>query len=112
MKKFAFIGGGSFGFTRTLVKDLLTFPAFADAEIALMDIDEERPTKKMKLSADKELQIKVEKQKQKTIERMKRKIQKNWNRDARVDEADRTIASTKPKFLNTGKRGIGKTNWR
>ena len=78
----------------------------------MMDIDEERPTKKMKLSADKELQIKVEKQKQKTIERMKRKIQKNWNRDARVDEADRTIASTKPKFLNTGKRGIGKTNWR
>lgn len=42
MKKFAFIGGGSFGFTRTLVKDLLTFDAFKDAEIALMDIDEER----------------------------------------------------------------------
>ena len=42
MKKFAFIGGGSFAFTRTLVKDLLTFPAFQDAEIALMDIDEER----------------------------------------------------------------------
>ena len=42
MKKFAFIGGGSFGFTRTLVKDLLTFPAFRGAEIALMDIDEER----------------------------------------------------------------------
>jgi len=42
MKKFAFIGGGSFGFTRTLVRDLLTFPAFADAEIALMDIDSER----------------------------------------------------------------------
>ena len=30
MKKFAFIGGGSFGFTRNLVKDLLTFPAFRD----------------------------------------------------------------------------------
>ncbi|MBE6551542.1 MAG: alpha-galactosidase [Ruminococcaceae bacterium] len=42
MKKFAFIGGGSFGFTRSLVRDLLTFPAFRDAEIALMDIDEER----------------------------------------------------------------------
>ena len=42
MKKIAFIGGGSFGFTRTLVRDLLTFPAFRDAEIALMDIDEER----------------------------------------------------------------------
>ena len=39
MKKIAFIGAGSFGFTRTLVNDLLTFPAFADAEIALMDID-------------------------------------------------------------------------
>ena len=42
MKKFAFIGGGSFGFTRTLVRDLLTFPAFADCEIALMDVDAER----------------------------------------------------------------------
>ncbi|MBQ7898125.1 MAG: alpha-galactosidase [Clostridia bacterium] len=42
MKKFAFIGGGSFGFTRKLVKDILTFPAFKDAEIALMDINEER----------------------------------------------------------------------
>ena len=42
MKKFAFIGGGSFGFTRKLVRDILTFPAFRDAEIALMDIDVER----------------------------------------------------------------------
>ena len=42
MKKFAFIGGGSFEFTRSLVRDILTFPAFRDAEIALMDIDEER----------------------------------------------------------------------
>jgi len=42
MKKFAFIGGGSFGFTRNLVKDLLTFPAFRDAHIVLMDIDPER----------------------------------------------------------------------
>nr|MBQ4317527.1 alpha-glucosidase/alpha-galactosidase [Clostridia bacterium] len=41
-KKIAFIGAGSFGFTRTLVKDLLTFPAFNDCELALMDIDEER----------------------------------------------------------------------
>ncbi len=41
-KKFAFIGAGSFVFTRNLVRDLLTFPAFADAEIALMDINPER----------------------------------------------------------------------
>jgi alpha-galactosidase len=39
MKKIAFIGAGSFGFTRNLVKDILTFPAFDDVNIALMDID-------------------------------------------------------------------------
>jgi alpha-galactosidase len=42
MKKIAFIGAGSFGFTRSLVRDILTFPALADSTIALMDIDEER----------------------------------------------------------------------
>lgn len=42
MKKFAFIGAGSVAFTRTVVRDLFTFPAFVDAEIALMDINEER----------------------------------------------------------------------
>ena len=41
-KKITFIGAGSFGFTRKLVKDILTFPAFQDAEIALMDINAER----------------------------------------------------------------------
>jgi alpha-galactosidase len=42
MAKIAFIGAGSFGFTRTLVKDILTFPLLQDATIALMDIDPER----------------------------------------------------------------------
>ncbi|NLD87217.1 MAG: alpha-galactosidase [Clostridiales bacterium] len=42
MKKIAFIGAGSFGFTRTLVKDILSFPAFSDAHIALMDINPKR----------------------------------------------------------------------
>lgn len=42
MAKIAFIGAGSFGFTRTLVKDILTFDRMADAELALMDIDPER----------------------------------------------------------------------
>lgn len=42
MKKITFIGAGSFGFTRTLVKDILTFPALADSTIVLMDIDPER----------------------------------------------------------------------
>ena len=40
--KIAFIGAGSLGFTRNLVRDILTFPRLADAEIALMDINEER----------------------------------------------------------------------
>jgi alpha-galactosidase len=42
VKKIAFIGAGSFGFTRKLVRDILTFPAFRDAHISLMDIDPER----------------------------------------------------------------------
>ncbi|MBD3174963.1 MAG: alpha-glucosidase/alpha-galactosidase, partial [Armatimonadia bacterium] len=42
MAKIAFIGAGSFGFTRTLVKDILTFANMEDATLALMDIDEER----------------------------------------------------------------------
>ena len=42
VRKIAFIGAGSFGFTRCLVRDILSFPALADSEIALMDIDTER----------------------------------------------------------------------
>ncbi len=42
MTKVAFIGAGSFGFTRNLVRDLLTFPLLEDATISLMDIDAER----------------------------------------------------------------------
>jgi alpha-galactosidase len=42
MAKIAFIGAGSFGFTRGLVRDVLTFPRLKDATLALMDIDKER----------------------------------------------------------------------
>jgi alpha-galactosidase len=42
LKKIAFIGAGSFGFTRSLVRDILSFPALSDSTIALMDIDTER----------------------------------------------------------------------
>lgn len=42
MKKIAFIGAGSVVFTRNLVRDLMTFPAFQDATIALMDINPEK----------------------------------------------------------------------
>lgn len=42
MTKIAFIGAGSLVFTKNLVRDLLTFPAFEACTIALMDISEER----------------------------------------------------------------------
>jgi alpha-galactosidase len=42
MPKIAFIGAGSFGFTRKLVKDILTFPLLCNSTIALMDINSER----------------------------------------------------------------------
>ena len=38
-KKIAFIGAGSQTFTRNLCRDILTFPAFEDATLALMDIN-------------------------------------------------------------------------
>lgn len=40
--KIVFIGAGSLGFTRGLVRDCLTFPAMRDAHIALVDIDAQR----------------------------------------------------------------------
>lgn len=42
MKKIAFIGAGSWLFTRDLVRDILTFPALRDSCFALMDINPER----------------------------------------------------------------------
>ncbi len=42
MAKVVFIGAGSFGFTRGLVRDLLTFDLLSDAEIALVDINKQR----------------------------------------------------------------------
>ncbi len=42
MTKIAFIGAGSLGFTRGLVRDVLTFPLLKDATLYLMDADPER----------------------------------------------------------------------
>lgn len=41
-RKFTFIGAGSLGFTRDLARDILTFEAFRDCTLMLMDIDEKR----------------------------------------------------------------------
>ncbi len=42
MAKITFIGAGSLGFTRGLVRDMLTFPLLKDATLTLMDINPER----------------------------------------------------------------------
>jgi alpha-galactosidase len=42
MTKISFIGAGSLGFTRELVRDILTFPLLENATLSLMDIDPER----------------------------------------------------------------------
>lgn len=42
MKKITFIGAGSLEFTRELVRDILTFPILQDAQLCLMDINQER----------------------------------------------------------------------
>jgi len=42
MARITFIGAGSFGFTRTLVRDILTFPLLRDSTLVLMDINAER----------------------------------------------------------------------
>lgn len=42
MARIVFIGAGSLGFTRGLVRDILTFPLLADSTLVLMDINKER----------------------------------------------------------------------
>lgn len=42
MPKITFIGAGSLGFTRGLVRDILTFPLLENSTLTLMDIDPER----------------------------------------------------------------------
>jgi alpha-galactosidase len=42
MARIAFIGAGSLQFTRSLVRDILTYPLLKDSTFALMDIDKER----------------------------------------------------------------------
>jgi len=42
VSRIAFIGAGSLGFTRKLVRDILSFPALAESTIALMDVNKDR----------------------------------------------------------------------
>ena len=86
---------------------------YSDIEDDKMDIDGEvgaRNDKKKKRKTEQEHHRIIEKEKGQVIQRMKNKLQKSWNRHARVNDADRKIPSKLPVHLNTGKRGKGKTD--
>ena len=77
-----------------------------------MDIEEEnQKTVKKKKISEKE-SAKVVHEKNKIVQRLQKKIQKKFDKNLQINEADRRIDSKKPKFFNTGKRGLGKTDWR
>ena len=77
-----------------------------------MDIDEDNeiPTKKKKISENSSEKVKQEKNR--IVQRLQKKIQKKFDKNLQIDESDRHIDTKKPKFFNTGKRGLGKTDWR
>jgi len=89
-----------------------------DEESDKMDIEDEgnnissKRARRAKKTTEMEHKKKIEKQQTQTMQRMKNKLQKSWNRHARVNDADRSIAGKLPIHLNTGKRGNGKTDWR
>ena len=78
-----------------------------------MDIEEEEDQKivKKKKISEKE-SAKVTHEKNKIVQRLQKKIQKKFDKNLQINETDRRIDSKKQKFFNTGKRGIGKTDWR
>ena len=77
-----------------------------------MDIEEEnQKTVKKKKISEKE-SAKVVHEKNKIVQRLQKKIQKKFDKNLQINETDRRIDSKKPKFFNTGKRGLCKTDWR
>lgn len=74
-----------------------------------MEVDDEETNRMKELMTRKK---KDEAHKQQVVERLKRKIQKKWSRESRVNEADRQVGCKLPRHLNSGKRGIGKTDRR
>ena len=77
-----------------------------------MDIEEEnQKTVKKKKISEKE-SAKVVHEKNKIVQRLQKKIQKKFDKNLQINETDRRSDSKKPKFFNTGKRGLGKTDWR
>ena len=75
----------------------------------MMGLDDEAYNNKIKQLENKK---KDESQKKIVTERIKRKLQKKLSRQAKVNDADRRIGTKLPKHLNSGHRGIGKTDYR
>jgi alpha-galactosidase len=82
MVKITFIGAGSQGFTRRLVRDILTFPILRNANICLMDIDAER----LKF-AQKAVQRIVD------LGKYPARIEATMNREKALNEADAVICT-------------------
>ena len=76
-----------------------------------MDIDEHKTSKGM-TKEEKLRKEKEEKFRQEIAQRMKDKIQKRFNKQGVINETDKRIGSKLPVHLNTGKRGMGKTDRR
>lgn len=87
-------------------------PSSDDEDDIGMDVETDKPKKK-KISAEEKLRReKEERLRQEVAQRMMDKIQKKFNRKAMINETDKRIGSKLPVHLNTGKRGIGKTDRR
>ena len=77
-----------------------------------MDIEEEEQKVVKKKKVSEKESAKVTHEKNKIVQRLQKKIQKKFDKNLQINETDRRIDSKKQKFFNTGKRGIGKTDWR
>jgi len=76
----------------------------------IMDLDDEEYANKVKILESKK---KDEAQKKLVTERMQRKIHKKmFHNKAKIDVSDRRVNTKLPRHLNSGHRGIGKTDYR
>ena len=77
-----------------------------------MDIDEENQNTVKKKKVSEKESTKVKQEKNRIVQRLQKKIQKKFDKNLQINESDRHIGDKKPRFFNSGKRGIGKTDWR
>ena len=83
-----------------------------DEDLEDMEIDEQNQKTVKKKKINEKESVKVKQEKNKIVQRLQKKIQKKFDKNLQINESDRHIGDKKPKFFNSGKRGIGKTDWR